>query len=76
LAAVPGVVPLELALARSDRFAVFVTYLAAYPEGFEFDVLAVAAPGQDVEDLPDPMLFGVRVPTFADGAERSPTTFF
>ena len=54
----------------------FITHLAAYPEGFEFDVLAVAAPGQDVEDLPDPMLFGVRVPTFADGAERSPTTFF
>jgi hypothetical protein len=58
LGTVPAVVPLELALARSDRFAVFVTHLAAYPEGFEFEVLAVAAPGQDVEDLPDPMLFG------------------
>ena len=42
---VPGVVPLELALARTDRFAVFVTRLAAYPEGFEFDVWALAAPG-------------------------------
>lgn len=58
LGTVPGVVPLELALARTDRFAVFATRLAAYPEGFEFDLLALAAPGQDEEDLPDPMLFG------------------
>lgn len=54
----PGVVPLGLALARTDRFAVCVTRLNAYPEGFEFDLLALAAPGQDEDELPDPMLFG------------------
>lgn len=56
----PGVVPLEVALARTDRYAVFITRLAAYPEGFEFDVLALAAPGQDEGEAPDPMLFGGR----------------
>ena len=57
---VPGVVALELPLVRTDRFAIFITRLDAYPEGFGFDVLALAAPGQDEADLPDPMLFGPR----------------
>jgi hypothetical protein len=35
---VAGVVPLEHVLARSDEAAVFITRIAAYPVGFEFDV--------------------------------------
>jgi hypothetical protein len=58
IGAVPGIVALELPLARTDRFAVFVTRLAAYPEGFGFDLLALAAPDQDEDEMPDPMLFG------------------
>lgn len=57
---VPGVVPLELSLARTERFAIFVTRLAAYPVGFGFDVLVLAAPGEDDAELPDPMFFGPR----------------
>jgi hypothetical protein len=53
----PGVIPLELVLARSEKAAVCITRLAAYPTGFEFDVLALAAPGHAELDL-DPMLFG------------------
>jgi hypothetical protein len=55
---VPGVVALEVPLVRTERFAIFITRLDAYPEGFGFDVFALAAPGQDEEGLPDPMLFG------------------
>jgi hypothetical protein len=56
---------------------VFVTHLAAYPEGFEFEVLAVAAPGQDVEDLPDPMLFGPGPRSHLRGrGGEIPTTFY
>jgi hypothetical protein len=55
---VPGVVALEIPLVRTERFAIFITRLDAYPEGFGFDVFALAAPGQDEEGLPDPMLFG------------------
>jgi hypothetical protein len=54
----PGVVALELVLARTDRYAVCVSRLGAYPTGFEFDLLSLAAPGDpDSEEL-DPMLFG------------------
>ena len=38
---VPGVVPLQLLLARSDEGAVLVTRLAAYADGVEVDVRAV-----------------------------------
>jgi hypothetical protein len=34
---VPGVVPAELVLATGDDAAVFITRIAAYPQGFEFD---------------------------------------
>jgi len=34
---VAGVVPVELVLGRSDEAAVFITRIAAYPVGFEFD---------------------------------------
>lgn len=57
---VPGVVALEIPLVRNDRFAIFITRLDVYPEGFGFDVLALASPGQDEDDLPDPMFFGPR----------------
>ena len=53
----PGVVALELVLAHSEKAAVCITRLAAYPTGFEFDVLAITAPEQTELDL-DPMLFG------------------
>ena len=52
----PGVVALELVLARSEIAAVCITRLAAYPNGFEFDVVTLTAPGQEYEL--DPMLFG------------------
>lgn len=52
----PGVVPLELVLAQNDKAAVGVSRLAAYPTGFEFDLITMVAPGQDELDL-DPMMF-------------------
>ena len=36
----------------------FVTCLNAYPEGFEFDLVAVAALAEGEDEPPDPMLFG------------------
>lgn len=51
----PGVVGLELVLARTDKVAVCVTRLAAYPTGFEFDLLTLSADDQD-DDL-DPLMF-------------------
>lgn len=50
----PGVVALERVIAQTEKVAVCVTRLAAYPTGFEFDIVTIAAPG--VEDV-DPMLF-------------------
>lgn len=55
----PGIVPLELVLARSELAAVYVSWLGAYPTGFEFDLMTVAAPSED-DDALDPMLFGAR----------------
>jgi len=46
---------LELLLARTDRIAVCVTRVAAYPAGFEVDLVTMSG-GED-DDL-DPMLFG------------------
>jgi hypothetical protein len=53
----PGVIPLELVLAKSNRAAVYISRLTAYPSGFEVDVVTVSHPDHD--DL-DPALFGVR----------------
>ena len=53
----PGVVPLELVLARSEVAAVYVSGLSAYPTEVEFDLVTIAAPDEDDEAL-DPMLFG------------------
>jgi hypothetical protein len=54
---VPGVIPLELVIARNERAAVCVTRLGAYPTGFEFELCVLLAPGEHDDDL-DPMLFG------------------
>lgn len=45
----PGVVALERLLARTDDVAVCVTRLAAYPTGFEFDLVTMTA--EDRYDL-------------------------
>ena len=67
----PGVLPLELVLARSEVAAVCVSQLSAYPTGLEFDLLVIAAPDDDDNAL-DPMLFGPqahRLRRRADGSE-------
>jgi hypothetical protein len=46
---VPGIVPVELLLARTETHAVLVTALRAYPTGLEF-----ALTGRSRPDLPDP----------------------
>lgn len=53
----PGVVALELVLAKTDKVAVYVSRLLGYPTGFGFDLMTASAPGQHELDL-DPMLFG------------------
>lgn len=50
----PGVVAMELVLAQTEQVAVCVSRLAAYPTGFEFEVVTMTAPDQP--EL-DPMLF-------------------
>jgi hypothetical protein len=50
----PGVMALEIVLARNDRVAICVSRLGAYPAGFEFDVVTMTA--GDQPEL-DPMLF-------------------
>lgn len=52
----PGVVAVELLLARNERAAVAVTKLGAYPVGFEFDLLVLTG-DEDADEL-DPMLHG------------------
>jgi hypothetical protein len=47
---IPGAVPLELVLARSERAAVAVTKLGAYPDGFDFEVLVLVSDGEDELD--------------------------
>ena len=39
----PGEVVNDLTLARSDAATVYIAYVDAYPEGFEFDVKALLA---------------------------------
>jgi hypothetical protein len=50
----PGVVALECVLVRTDKVAICLTRLAAYPTGFEFDIVTMSADDQD--DL-DPLMF-------------------
>lgn len=53
----PGVIALELVIARNDRVAVCITRLGAYPTGFGFELHAMARPDLDELDI-DPLLFG------------------
>lgn len=46
--------PVERVIAQTEKVAVCITRLAAYPTGFEFDLVTMAAHG--VHDV-DPMLF-------------------
>jgi hypothetical protein len=50
----PGVVPLELVLARTVQVAVCVTRLGVYASGFELDLVTMAS---DETDELDPLLF-------------------
>lgn len=50
----PAVMPLERVLARTENVAVCLSRLAAYPTGFEFDVVTMSA-NEDCEL--DPLLF-------------------
>ncbi len=50
----PGVVPLELILARTAQVAVCVTRLGAYASGFELELVTMAS--DEAEEL-DPLLF-------------------
>jgi hypothetical protein len=66
----PGVVALELVLARTARVAVCVSRLEAYPTGFELDLVTMAR--DDSEEL-DPMLFqGSRGRGARRGGEEMP----
>ena len=50
----PGVVALDLVLARTERAAVCVTPLEAYPSGFALELVTMVS--QDLDEL-DPLLF-------------------
>jgi hypothetical protein len=50
----PGVVALELVIARTERAAVCVTRIAAYPTGFTFDIITLT---DREDDGLDPLLF-------------------
>ncbi len=51
----PGIARLERVLARTDKVAVCVVQLAAFPTGFEFDVVTMSA---DEDPALDRLLFG------------------
>jgi hypothetical protein len=51
----PGVVPVELVLARTERVAVCVGRIGAYPTGFELVLQTIAA---ELDEELDPLLFG------------------
>jgi hypothetical protein len=51
----PGVIALELVVARTERVVVCVARLGAYPTGFELDLVTIASGESD--EL-DPFLFG------------------
>jgi hypothetical protein len=63
---VPGVVPVELLVARTDDDAVLVGNLLAYPTGFDFDLAVRRRPGRPRRRWPwdDDVRLEVR---FADG---------
>ena len=51
----PGLVALELALARTEQAVVCVPWVGAYPTGFEVDLITIVSRASD--EL-DPLLFG------------------
>jgi hypothetical protein len=53
-AIIPGIVPVELLLARTDTDAVLVTHLRAYPTGLEFILTARPHPDQLQQRRHDP----------------------
>ena len=67
---IPGIVPVELLLARTDTDAVLVTHLRAYPTGFDFDLAVRRRPSHPRQPhhrghrWDDRLRLGVR---FADG---------
>jgi hypothetical protein len=63
----PGVIALELVMAQTERVAVCVTRLDAYPSGFELELVTLAAVESEGDQL-DPMLFGGR---HGPGSRRS-----
>lgn len=65
----PGVVAMELVMAQTEKVAVCVSRLAAYPAGFEFDVVTMTA--GDQPEL-DPMLFHHHQHFGRGGAEAIP----
>ncbi len=68
----PGIVALELVLARTSQVAVCVTRLGAYPSGFDLDLVTMA--GEEAEEL-DPLLFEgrrLRHRRRREGAEEIP----
>lgn len=85
----PGLVPFERILAQTDKVAICVTRIAAYPTGFEFDVLTMSAADQDIDPMmfhhhhlrrgasdeipPEMLRFGVQ---FADGTKATNTGGF
>jgi hypothetical protein len=71
--ALPGVVALELVLARSAVAAVCVTRICAYRTGFEFDLLVVSD-REAAEDL-DPLLFGARARAAGGAREEGQLRF-
>lgn len=50
----PGVVSVVLVLAQTEKVAVCVTRMAAYPTGFEFEIVTMNA---DDQDELDPLMF-------------------
>jgi hypothetical protein len=50
---VPGILPIALVVARSQELAVTVSRIAAYPQGFEFELVTTSrTPGDDPVPMP------------------------
>lgn len=54
----PGVVAIELVLARTEEVAIALSRVSAYPAGFSFDVLSAIAPQSELAERLEPMLHG------------------
>jgi hypothetical protein len=65
----PGVAPIELLLAHSQKAATYITHLTAYPTGFEFELRAISAAEEHQADLD---LFGRHWPRVGDKRDELP----